>query len=73
MKQLKYILLLVVTLVTSVVVAQDERRRYDAFFLEAICQKEKGNHDAAFDLLTHCVQIDSTRSEAYYYLARGIF
>ena len=70
MKQLKYILLLVVTLVTSVVVAQDERRRYDDFFLEAICQKEKGNHDAAFDLLTHCVQIDSTRSEAYYYLAR---
>ena len=70
MKQLKYILLLVVTLVASVVVAQDERRRYDDFFLEAICQKEKGNHDAAFDLLTHCVQIDSTRSEAYYYLAR---
>ena len=70
MKQLKYILLLVVTLVASTVVAQDERRRYDAFFLEAICQKEKGNHDAAFDLLTHCVQIDSTRSEAYYYLAR---
>ena len=70
MKQLKYILLLVVTLVASAVVAQDERRRYDAFFLEAICQKEKGNHDAAFDLLTHCVQIDSTRSEAYYYLAR---
>ena len=70
MKQLKYILLLVVTLVASAVVAQDERRRYDDFFLEAICQKEKGNHDAAFDLLTHCVQIDSTRSEAYYYLAR---
>ena len=45
-------------------------RRYDAFFLEAICQQEKGNHDAAFDLLTHCVEIDSTRSEAYYYLAR---
>ena len=45
-------------------------RRYDAFFLEAICQQEKGNHDAAFDLLTHCVSIDSTRSEAFYYLAR---
>ena len=26
------------------VVAQDEQRRYDAFFLEAICQQEKGNH-----------------------------
>ena len=45
-------------------------RKYDAFFLDAICQQEKGNHDAAFDLLRHCVEIDSTRSEAYYYLAR---
>ena len=50
--------------------AQDAAKRYDAFFLEAICQQEKGNHDAAFDLLTHCVEIDSTRSEAFYYLAR---
>ena len=47
-----------------------QSRKYDAFFLEAICQQEKGNHDAAFDLLTHCVEIDSTRSEAFYYLAR---
>ena len=52
--------------------AQDaeKNRRYDAFFLEAICQQEKGNHDAAFDLFSHCVEIDSTRSEAFYYLAR---
>ena len=49
--------------------AQDGRK-YDAFFLEAICQQEKGNLDAAFDLLTHCIEIDSTRSEAFYYLAR---
>ena len=48
----------------------NERQRYDAFFLEAICQQEKGNHDAAFDLLTHCVEIDSTRSEAFFYLSR---
>ena len=58
------------SLFTSFVVAQDMARRYDYFFLEAICQQEKGCHDAAFDLLTHCVEIDSTRSEAYYYLAR---
>ena len=44
--------------------------RYDAMFLEAICQREKGNNDAAFDLLRHCVDIDSTRSEAYYFLAQ---
>ena len=49
--------------------AQDGRK-YDAFFLDAICQQEKGELDAAFDLLSHCVEIDSTRSEAYYYLAK---
>ena len=50
--------------------AADKSRRYDAMFLEAICQREKGNNDAAFDLLRHCVDIDSIRSEAYYYLAQ---
>ena len=45
-------------------------KRYDVFFLDAICQQEKGNVDAAFDLLRHCVEIDSTRSEAYFYLSR---
>ena len=48
----------------------DKGRRYDAFFLDAICQREKGNNDAAFDLLRHCVELDSTRSEAYFYLAQ---
>ena len=45
------------------------QNKYDAFFLDAICQREKGNEDAAFDLLRHCVELDSTRSEAYFYLA----
>ena len=58
------------SLFTSLAVAQDTARRYDAFFLEAVCQHEKGHEDAAFDLLRHCVEIDSTRSEAYYYLAQ---
>ena len=58
------------SLFTSLAVAQDTSRRYDSFFLEAICQREKGNSDAAFDLLRHCVDIDSTRSEAYFYLAQ---
>lgn len=43
---------------------------YDAMFLEAVCQRQKGHSDAAFDLLRHCVSLDSTRSEAYYYLAQ---
>jgi len=71
MRKTAYILV-ALTLFTTIAVAQDTERsrRYDYFFLEAICQQEKGCHDAAFDLLTHCVEIDSTRSEAYYYLAR---
>ena len=45
-------------------------QKYDALFLDAICQQEKGHSDAAFDLLSHCVELDSTRSEAWYYLAQ---
>ncbi len=45
-------------------------QRYDTMFLEAICQRQKGNNDATFDLLRHCIEIDSTRSEAYYFLAQ---
>ncbi len=50
--------------------SQSQSQKYDAFFLDAICQREKGHSDAAFDLLRHCIEIDSTRSEAYYYLAQ---
>ena len=52
--------------------AQDNDRqlRYDAFFLEAMMQREQSANDAAFDLLRHCVEIDSTRAEAYYFLGQ---
>ena len=49
--------------------AQDGRK-YDAFFLDAMCEREKGNNDAAFDLFRHCIEIDSTRSEAYFFVAQ---
>ncbi len=66
-------LLLIVALAWTVVAAQegeDTSRKYDAFFLEAINERVKGNDDAAFDLLRHCVAIDSTKSEAWYFLAQ---
>lgn len=44
-------------------------QNYNYFFLEAICQREKGNHDAAFDLLKHCIETDSTAAEAYFFIA----
>ena len=47
-----------------------QRRKYDAYFLEAMLERQKGNHDAAFSLLTRCQEIDSTASEAYFFLAQ---
>ena len=43
---------------------------YDAFFLEAMIQRQKGNNDAAFDLLRHCIKLNPQAAEAYYYLAQ---
>lgn len=39
---------------------------YDYFFLEAMRLQNKGEYAAAFDLLEHCVQMDSLAPEAYY-------
>ena len=46
------------------------RLGYDAFFLEAMVQRQKGNSDAAFDLLQHCIKLNPQASEAYYFLAQ---
>ena len=43
---------------------------YDYYFLEAMVQRQKGNNDAAFDLLRYCIRINPQASEAYYYLAQ---
>jgi tetratricopeptide (TPR) repeat protein len=58
------------TMVASVWADDNKSRQYDTLFLDAVCQREAGNDDAAFDLLTQCIAIDSTQSEAYYYLAQ---
>ena len=43
---------------------------YDSFFLEAMMQRQKGNNDAAFDLLQHCIKLNPDAAEAYFYLAQ---
>ena len=43
---------------------------YDECFLEAQVQRQKGNSDAAFDLLQHCVELNPEASEAYYFLSQ---
>ncbi len=47
----------------------NDRKRYDYLFLEAMRQQNAGHFDAAYDLLNHCLEIDSTAAEAYYMLA----
>ena len=46
------------------------RRIYDQFFVEAMVQRQKGNSDAAFDLLRHCQEINPDAPEVYYFLSQ---
>lgn len=64
------LLQLLLCVCTTAAQGSDRATKYDSFFLEAMVQREKGAGDAAFDLLRHCVEIDSTRPEAYYFLAQ---
>lgn len=45
-------------------------RRFSVFYLEAVLQREKGNADAAYDLLRHALEIIPDAPEALYELAR---
>lgn len=45
-------------------------QRYNVLFLDAMLQRQKGNDDAAFDLLQRCVAIRPDASEAYFFLAQ---
>ena len=48
----------------------EESQKYDHYFLEAMVQRQKGNNDAAFDLLRHCLDINPQAAEVYYFLAQ---
>lgn len=52
--------------VKEVVLSPEQQQRYDYFFLEATRLKAKKEYDAAFDLLQHCLAIDSTAASALY-------
>ena len=55
---------------SSVQDSQETQLSYDAFFLEAMMQRQKGNNDAAFDLLQHCITLRPDAAEAHYFLAQ---
>ena len=48
----------------------EQARLYDHYFLEAMVQRQKGQNDAAFDLLNHCLDINPQAAEVYYFLAQ---
>lgn len=47
-----------------------DAQRYNKFFLDAVCERLKGNHDAAFDLFQHCIELNPQAPEAYFYSAQ---
>lgn len=48
----------------------DMQRRYEITFHEAMLQRQKGNHDATFDLLNRCLQLKPDASEVCFFLAQ---
>ncbi len=48
----------------------DVQRRYEVTFHEAMLQRQKGHHDAAFDLLSRCLELKPNASEACFFLAQ---
>ena len=46
------------------------QREYDFFFHEAMLQRHKGHHSAAYDLLSRCIELNPQASEAYFFQAQ---
>lgn len=49
--------------------SHNDEQRVKYFFYEAVEQQNKGNYDAAFDLLNHCLTINPNASEVYFTIA----
>lgn len=49
--------------------SRNESRRYSQFFLEAVRQQNAEHFDAAFQLYTHCIQINPSAAESWYALS----
>ena len=54
---------------TRQLLSPNDRQRFQYFYLEALRQQNAEHYDAAYDLLRHCLDIDSTAAEVYYLLA----
>lgn len=59
-----------VVLAVADTLSYNDCRRYNYFFLEAVRQQEAGRYAAAFDLLSHCLDINPKAAGAYFLRAR---
>ncbi len=64
------LLLSCTSVLLTVAVPQSKQREYDILFHEAMLQRHKSNHDAAFDLLTRCRELNPDAAETYYFQAQ---
>lgn len=48
--------------------SMENKRKFDYFFYEAMNAKTQGDYDTAYDLLNHCLAIDSTIANVHYEL-----
>ena len=49
--------------------SENDAKRFNYFFLEAVRQQQKENYAAAFDLFKHCLDIDPQAPEVHFALA----
>ena len=59
-----------VVLAVADTLSYNDSRRYNYFFLEAVRQQGAGHYAAAFDLVSHCLDINPKAAEAYFLRAR---
>lgn len=53
----------------KVALSPADQRKFDYFFYEGLKLKNAGKYDAAFDVFSHCLAIDSTASSVLYELS----
>lgn len=53
----------------KVTLSASDQRKFDYFFYEGLKLKNAGKYDAAFDVFSHCLAIDSTASAVLYELS----
>ena len=73
MRHFRYIFFLAALACTAIQAWADDaeqQRKYENYFLEAMLQRQQGNHDAAFTLLQRCNELNPQASEVYFFLSQ---